>query len=97
MRFVAVASCLFVAALTAQADVLGTQTITNADHYGYWGFPSTSRFNTKAVVGPFTGTARRIDISGTITKVHPDAWASSIRVQPSGSALAVNQPWFQSA
>lgn len=77
------------------ADVLGTQTITNADHYGYWGFQSTSQFNTKAVIGPFSGTARRIQIEGTITKVHPDAWASSIRVQPSGSALAINQPWYQ--
>lgn len=95
-------SSLFVATLAACAlasvsfaDVLGTATITNADHYGYYGFSSTSQFNTKATIGPFTGTARRIEIEGTITKVHPDAWASSIRVLPSGSALATGQPWFQ--
>jgi hypothetical protein len=77
------------------AEVLGTQTITNANHYGYFGFPSTSQYNTKATLGPFSGTARVIRIEGTITRVHADAWASSIRVQPSGSALAVYQPWFQ--
>jgi len=80
---------------TAHATTLGTATITNANHYGYFGFPSTSQFNTKATVGPFTGTARVIKVEGTITKVHPDAWASSIRVQPSGAALAIYQPWFQ--
>src|SRR5687768_11385147 len=79
----------------APADVLGTQTITNANHYGYYGFASTSAQNTKAVVGPFTGTARVIRAQGTITRVHPDAWVSSIRVLPSGPALAVTQPWFQ--
>jgi hypothetical protein len=77
------------------ADVLGTQTITNANHYGYYGFPSTSQFNTKATVGPFSGTARVIRAQGTITRVHPDAWVSSIRVLPSGPALAVTQPWYQ--
>ena len=78
-----------------EGDVLGTQTITNANHYGYYGFPSTSQFNTKATVGPFTGTARVIRAQGTITRVHPDAWVSSIRVLPSGPALAVTQPWYQ--
>jgi hypothetical protein len=42
-----------------------------------------------------TGTARTIRASGTLTKVHPDAWAKSICVFPSGTALAGNQPWFQ--
>jgi hypothetical protein len=79
----------------ALADTLGTQTITNANHYGYFGFASTSQFNTKAVVGPFSGTARVIRVQGSITQVHPDAWVSSIRVQPSGAALAGYQPWFQ--
>lgn len=79
----------------ASAEVVGTQTITNANHYGYFGFASTSQFNTKAAVGPFTGTARVIRAQGTITKVHPDAWASSIRVYPSGGGLAGYQPWFQ--
>lgn len=81
--------------LSAQADVLGTQTITNANHYGYFGFPSTSAQNTKVTVGPFSGTARVIRAEGTITKVHPAAWAKSIRVLPSGAALAGYQPWFQ--
>ncbi len=89
----ALATCLF--APSAWADVLGTQTVTNATHYGYYGFANTSAQNTKAVVGPFTGTARVIRASGTITRVHPDAWVSSIRVLPSGPALAVTQPWFQ--
>lgn len=75
--------------------VLGTQTITNATHYGYFGFASTSAQNTKATVGPFSGVAKRITVSGTVTKVHPDAWLSSIRVQPSGAGLAGYQPWFQ--
>ena len=96
-RSLLAASALACAALTpsASADVLGTQTITNATHYGYYGFASTSAQNTKATVGPFTGTARVIRASGTITRVHPDAWVSSIRVLPSGPALAVTQPWFQ--
>jgi hypothetical protein len=91
-------ACILVAPLctpSASAGTIGTATITNANHYGYFGFASTSQFNTKATVGPFTGTARVIKVEGTITKVHPDAWASSIRVQPSGAALAIYQPWFQ--
>ena len=97
-RNLAVASAalaVHVLAPDASGDVLGTQTITNANHYGYYGFPSTSANNTKATVGPFTGTARVIRAQGTITRVHPDAWVSSIRVLPSGPALAVTQPWFQ--
>ena len=78
-----------------RCDTLGTVTITDAHHYGYYGFPSTSANNTKATVGPFSGTARTIHVEGTITKVHPAAWAKSIRVQPSGAALAGYQPWFQ--
>jgi hypothetical protein len=80
---------------SASAATLGTATITNANHYGYFGFASTSQFNTKATVGPFTGTAKRIFVNGTIAKVHPDAWLSSFRVQPRGNNLAVYQPWFQ--
>ena len=82
-------------AAAASAAPLGSATITNANHYGYYGFASTSANNTKANVGPFSGTARVINVQGTITKVHPDAWASSIRVLPRGNALAVYQPWFQ--
>ncbi len=88
-----VAYCML--SLPATAEILGTATVSNADHYGYYGFASTSRFNTKVSVGPFMGTARVIQIEGTITKVHADAWASSIRVLPSGTSLAVTQPWFQ--
>ncbi len=77
------------------AETLGTTTITDAHHYGYYVNPATSANNTKAIVGPFSGTARTIRVEGTITKVHPDAWAKSIRVYPSGAALAGHQPWFQ--
>src|SRR2546423_7005882 len=77
------------------ATTLGTATITNANHYGYYGFASTSANNTKATIGPFSGTARVIRVTGTITEVHPDAWVSSIRVLPSGAALAGYQPWVQ--
>lgn len=83
------------AASFASAATLGTRTISNAHHYGYFGFPTISAQNFKAIVGPFTGTCRTIKIEGTITKVHEDAWASSIRVLPSGQALAQFQPWFQ--
>lgn len=91
----AAAAALFAAPTAASADVLGTATVANANHYGYFGFASTSANNSKTSVGPFTGTARVIRAQGTITKVHPDAWASSIRVLPSGAALAGFQPWFQ--
>jgi hypothetical protein len=79
----------------ARATTLGTATITNATHYGYYGFASTSAQNTKATVGPFSGICRTIYVQGTITKVHPDAWVKSIRVLPSGAGLAGYQPWFQ--
>ena len=89
----ALASCFVVT--TVRADVLGTATVTDANHYGYYGFASTSAQNTKVNVGPFTGTARVIRVSGTITRVHPDAWVSSIRVYPRSSAIATGQGWFQ--
>ena len=79
----------------ASAAPFGSVTVTNANHYGYFGFASTSANNTKVNIGPFNGTARTIRVEGTITKVHPDAWAKSIRVLPSGSGLATFQPWFQ--
>lgn len=88
----AILHCL---ASVSYSVTIGTTTILDANHYGYFGFPSTSANNTKVTVGPFSGTARTIRVSGTITKVHPDAWAKSIRVLPSGSALAGFQPWFQ--
>ena len=89
----ALATCVL--ASTSSADVLGTATVTDANHYGYYGFASTSAQNTKVNVGPFTGTARVIRVAGTITRVHPDAWVSSIRVYPRSSALATGQGWFQ--
>lgn len=79
----------------AQAAVIGTQTVTNATHYGYYQFASTSAQNTKAVISPINGTARVIRINGTVTKVHPDAWLSSIQVQPSGFGVAASQPWIE--
>lgn len=94
-------SCLIVSGVlsfipfAAQANTLGTGTVTNAQHYGYFAFSSTSAQNTKATIGPFSGTTRVIRISGTVTKVHADAWLSSIQVQPSGAGLATYQPWIQ--
>lgn len=79
----------------AAAATFGTATVTNANHYGYFGFASTSANNTKTTIGTFNGIARTIRVEGTITKVHPDAWAKSIRVLPSGAGLASFQPWFQ--
>ena len=81
------------------AATIGTFTISNANHYGYFGFASTSAQNTKRSVsgGPatppfFTGTIRRIQVTGTITAKHPEAWAESIQVQPSGPGMAGYQP-----
>lgn len=93
----AAATLVAALALSSPADAvsLGTATVTNANHFGYYGFASTSANNTKRTIGPFTGVAKRITVSGTLTKVHPDAWAKSLRVLPSGTGLAVTQPWFQ--
>ncbi len=88
----AVVAGLFTSAL---ATTIGTATVTNATHYGYYGFASTSAQNTKANLGPFSGTARVIHIAGTVTRVNSEAWLSSIQVQPSGNNLAVYQPWIQ--
>lgn len=91
-----VAACAVVGTFsTAPAATIASRTITNSTHYGYYGFASTSANNSVAFVGPFAATARRILISGTVTKVHPDAWLSSIQVQPSGNNLATYQPWIQ--
>src|SRR5688500_14220259 len=97
LRTLVVVSALVVCvwSSSAPADVLGTATITDANHFGYYGFANTSAQNTKANVGPFTGTARVIRVSGTITQVHPEAWVSSIRVYPRSPALATGQGWFQ--
>jgi len=90
LRTLVVVSALVVCvwSSSAPADVLGTATVTDANHFGYYGFANTSAQNTKANVGPFTGTARVIRVSGTITQVHPEAWVSSIRVYPRSPALA---------
>jgi hypothetical protein len=82
-------------ASATQASVIGTQTITNATHYGYYQFASTSAQNTKALINPINGTARVIRITGNVTKVHEDAWLSSIQVQPYGFAVASYQPWIE--
>lgn len=89
------AAVVAIGGASVSAATFGTATVANANHYGYYGFASTSANNTKQNVGPFTGVARTIRVQGTITKVHPDAWAKSIRVYPSGASLAPTQPWFQ--
>jgi hypothetical protein len=75
--------------------VIGSATVTNAQHYGYFAFASTSAQNTKATVPAMSGVARMIRINGTVTRVHADAWLSSIQVQASGGNLAGYQPWIQ--
>ena len=86
----------------ASATTIGTITVTNANHYGYYGFASTSAQNTKARinapfggVGNVSGTARVIRVAGTITQRNAEAWVSSIQVQPSGGGLAGYQPSWQ--
>lgn len=87
--------CTAAAASLTHGSTIGTQTVTNATHYGYFAFASTSAQNTKALINPINGVARVIHITGTVTKVHPDAWLSSIQIQPSGSNLATYQPWIE--
>lgn len=84
------------------AATVGTFTVSNSTHYGYFGFTSTSANNTKARVNaPFSGvgfvggTVRVIRIAGTVTKVHRDAWLSSIQIYPVGAGIAVSQPAWQ--
>lgn len=94
MRFSVCLAATVVAAasFSSFAATIGQQTVSNAIHYGYYGFSSTSQNNSKANLGPHAGIARRIHINGTVTKVHADAWLSSIQVQPSGNNLATYQP-----
>lgn len=82
----------------AHAATIGTATVTNANHYGYFGFASTSAQNTKATVGPFPfggGIARVIHVTGTITPVSALAYADGIQVQPKGTGVAGYQPSWQ--
>lgn len=99
VKLIASAALLSLATSAASAATLGTITFSNSDHYGYFGFASTSANNTKRSFsgGPFSplnmiGTARRIHVTGQLKTVHPDAWASSIQVQPSGGGMAGYQP-----
>ena len=48
----------------ALGETVGTVTITDAHHYGYFLNPTASAHNTKATVGPFSGTARTIRVPG---------------------------------
>ena len=96
---ITIAIALGLATSTVDATTIGTLTFNNNTHYGYYGFTSTSSHNTKRSVnapfggsGNISGVARVIHVSGTVTKVHPDAWLSSIQIQPAGGGLAVQQP-----
>jgi hypothetical protein len=91
VRLSAIALAL-AATSASHAGIIGSQTVTNATHYGYFGFASTSALNTKAAITPINGVARMIRITGTVTKVHEDAWLSSIMVQPYGFNVATYQP-----
>lgn len=97
MRYRLCLAAITVAAssVSSFAAVFATQTTNNGIHYGYYGFASTSQNNSKYNLGPHNGIAKRLLVEGTVTKVHADAWLSSIQVQPSGNNLAVYQPWIQ--
>lgn len=109
MRFMNKSSiaCAAVAALAfacvpAEAVTVGSFTVSNSVHYGYFGFASTSANNTKARInapfgsnGTVSGTVRVIRINGTVTKVNSEAWLSSIQVYPTGAGIAVSQPAWQ--
>ena len=107
MKFqvIAIAAAVSVSSLlssSAIAATIGTLTFNNNTHYGYFGFQSTSSQNTKRNVnvpfggsGNISGTARVIHVTGTVTRVHPEAWLSSIQIQPAGGGLAVYQPSWQ--
>jgi hypothetical protein len=102
LRTLALAVLCASSSTVSLAATIGTITISNATHYGYYGFTSTSAQNTKRTInapfggaGNVTGTARVIRVAGTITKVHPDAWLSSIQVQPTGNGIAGYQPSWQ--
>jgi hypothetical protein len=84
------------------ASTIGTLTFNNNTHYGYYGFQSTSSQNTKRNVnvpfggsGNISGIARVVHVTGTVTKVHAEAWLSSIQIQPMGGGLAIYQPSWQ--
>lgn len=74
------------------AAPLGTLSMPDAAHFGRRGNSgNTFRFFTPAPAG----TVRAIHASGTLSAVHPDAWARHLRVQASGGALASGQGYFQ--
>src|SRR5204863_10120776 len=77
----------------AAGATLGTKTITNANHAGGRG----SSGNTVVTFAPSAtpGTIRRIDYTGTLTKVAADTWAKEARVSPTLGGLAVSQNYLQ--
>lgn len=93
----AAVAALALASAAASAVTIGTVTVTNASHYGYFGFSSTSQFNTKTTIGPFAGTARVIHVTGTLTRVSTSTFVSAdaIQVQPTGTGMANYQPSWQ--
>jgi len=70
---------------TATAAQIGSVTVTNAQHFGQRGNANNTVSN---VIPAASGAVRQIRISGTLTDVSALAWSRSLRVQPSGNALA---------
>ena len=94
---IALGSALAAVALPSvvHAVELGTATVTG-EHWAYSGSgQGAAANNTRRTIGPFTGFAKRIHITGTLTTTHSAAWPKSLRVQPSSTGLASGQPWFQ--
>jgi hypothetical protein len=76
-------ACCTAPALSAE---IATRTVTNAAHYGQRG--NVNNTNLDFSPGASFGIYRYITVNGTLTGVHPEAWASALRVQPSGGGLA---------
>lgn len=80
------ALALGAAATLAPAAEIANRTITDAAHYGQRG--NANNTNVDFTPGALFTTYRYITVNGTLTAVHPEAWASALRVQPSGGGLA---------
>lgn len=84
-------SCLFLSSVVA--GTVGTRTFTNANHAGMRGASG----NTIALFSPGSAgsVVRRIDYTGSLTKVASATWAREARISPTGTGLAASQNWIQ--
>jgi hypothetical protein len=85
-RVLSVAVALALSAVPAFAAELASYTMTNAAHYAQRG--NANNTNVNFTPGTTGSTYRYITAAGTLTAVSPDAYASSLRIQPSAGGLA---------